>query len=79
MYFGNKSLVIHILRGILGIAALYVSLATIGQTLWPSLILIPAALFFLKGCPMCWTMGLIETIAMRVRKMRKPRDCVTCK
>jgi hypothetical protein len=36
--------------------------------MWPSLVLLPAALYFLKGCPMCWTVGLIETIARAVRK-----------
>jgi hypothetical protein len=38
------------------------------RTIWPSLILLPAVLFLLKGCPMCWTMGLVETIVMTVHK-----------
>ena len=27
-----------------------------------------AALYLLKGCPMCWTLGLIETIAMTIHR-----------
>ena len=68
MFFGNKTIGIHLLRGVLGIAALYGAFSTMNQTIWPSLILLPAAIFFLKGCPMCWTMGLIETIVMVVHK-----------
>ena len=68
MYFGNKTIGIHILRGILGFASIYGALATLGATIWPSLVLLPAALYFLKGCPMCWTVGLIETLTGAIRK-----------
>jgi hypothetical protein len=34
-------------------------------TLWPSLVLLPLSLYLLRGCPVCWTIGLFETIAMR--------------
>ena len=68
MVFGNRTISLHLLRGILGLAALYGSFSTMNETIWPSIILLPAALFLLKGCPMCWTMGLIETIVMAVHK-----------
>jgi hypothetical protein len=68
VYFGNKTVGIHILRGILGFASIYGALATVGATILPSLVLVPAALYFLKGCPMCWTVGLIETISSVIRK-----------
>jgi hypothetical protein len=66
--FGNRTIALHILRGVLGVAALYGSLSTMNHTIWPSIVLLPAALYLLKGCPMCWTMGLIETIVMAVHK-----------
>ena len=62
LYFGSKTIGIHILRGVLGFAAFSVSLATLSTTIWPSLFLLPAAFYLLKGCPMCWMAGLIETI-----------------
>ena len=68
MVFGNRTIAIHLLRGVLGILALYGSFSTMNETIWPSIILLPAAIFLLKGCPMCWTMGLIETIVMVVHK-----------
>ena len=68
--FGNKTVGVHLLRGILGFGALYLSFSTMNSTIWPSLILIPAAVYFLKGCPTCWTVGLIETIVMRAQALR---------
>jgi hypothetical protein len=74
--FGNKTIGLHILRGVLGLAALYVSFSTMNEKIWPSLILLPAAVFLLKGCPMCWTMGLIETIVMAVHKRNERKLAV---
>jgi hypothetical protein len=36
--------------------------------IWLSLLLLPVVLYFLRGCPICWTIGLFETIAMVIRK-----------
>jgi hypothetical protein len=66
--FGNKSVGVHLARGTLGIAALYLSLETMSRTPWPSLVLLPLSLYLLKGCVMCWTVGLIETLAMAVHE-----------
>jgi hypothetical protein len=68
VYFGNKTIRVHILKGLLGFIALYVSLSTMHKTIWPALVLLPLVLYLLKGCPMCWTMGLIETIVMAVHR-----------
>ncbi|MBA2679646.1 MAG: hypothetical protein H0U76_14765 [Ktedonobacteraceae bacterium] len=65
--FASKSLSIHLLRGIGGFAAFGLAIATI-QFIWPVLILIPLGFFLLRGCPMCWTMGLIETVRNSLRK-----------
>jgi len=71
--FGNRTISLHILRGVLAAAAIYGSLATMSRTIWPSIILLPAAVYLMKGWPMCWTMGLMETIVTFVhrRKERK--------
>ncbi len=65
--FASKSLPIHLLRGIGGFAALGLAIVTI-QFIWPVLLLVPIGLFLLRGCPMCWTMGLIETIRNSFQK-----------
>jgi hypothetical protein len=68
VYFGNRTIGLHLLRGLLGVMALYGSFATMNRTMWPSLILLPAAVFLLKGRMMCWTIGLIETIVTAIHK-----------
>lgn len=68
MYFGNKSITIHLIRGVLGLGALYAALSALPTTPWLSVILVPVALFMLKGCPTCWTLGLVETVAMAIHR-----------
>lgn len=63
MIFGNKSLRVHLVRGAVGFGALSLSLATVNQIWWPTLFLVPLAFWMLKGCPICWTAGLFETLA----------------
>ena len=68
MVFGNKTLLLHVVRGVLGFGALAGSLATANTTIWPTLVLMPFALWMFKGCPVCWTIGLFETIALRLHR-----------
>jgi hypothetical protein len=68
VYFGNRSITVHLLRGVLGFASLYAAASCVSTRPWLMVILIPLALFLLKGCPMCWTLGLIETLAMAVHR-----------
>jgi len=72
MIFGNKTLPLHLLRGVLGFGALAGSLATANTTIWPTLVLMPFALWMLKGCPICWTIGLFETVALRLHGHADP-------
>lgn len=64
MSFGNRTIALHLVRGAIGFGAL--ALAVTSASPWLSVGLIPIALIALKGCPICWTIGLVETIAMRV-------------
>ena len=61
--FASSSVAVHLLRGLLGLVAL-VS-AAVGAVL-----VTPAALGLLvvtvvawRGCPTCWTVGLLQTVA----------------
>lgn len=64
--FASRTLSEHLLRGIAGIGAMggAVVLAPHG---WPSVLLVVVGLVALRGCPMCWTMGLVQTVWARVR------------
>lgn len=57
----------HLARGALGFGLLASALA-LGPRIGPAaLTLAIAGLLALRGCPMCWTVGLIETISSRSR------------
>ena len=47
--FGNNTISLHILRGVLAAAAIYGSLATMSRTIWPAIILLPTAVYLMKG------------------------------
>ena len=66
MIFGSSSLVTHLGRGILGMLALAAGLRGYDVVGWPSLLLLGVTLWALRGCPVCWTIGLFETIAFKV-------------
>ena len=71
-FFASKSLLEHLARGAVGIGALIAAI-TIAQTYhdwWAtpaSLGLGVVALVMVRGCPICWTIGLFETGYRAVR------------
>jgi hypothetical protein len=74
--FASKSLGAHLLRGGIGFGLIAAALALTASLGAVALLLAPAGLLALRGCPMCWTIGLIETIsAGRVRKACSGTGC----
>ena len=65
--FGSAFLSAHLMRG--AAAAALLAWAIVHQTgrPWLSLGAGVAALVALRGCPMCWTMGLVETLSQSRR------------
>ena len=61
--FGSAFLGAHLMRG--AAAAALLAWAIVHQTAhpWLSLGAGVAALVVLRGCPMCWTVGLVETLS----------------
>ena len=68
MIFGNKSIALHLLRGVCGFAALAVALNYANEHLWVAILFMPLALWMLKGCPICWLVGFFESVAMKLHK-----------
>ncbi|MEU7282459.1 hypothetical protein AB0A69_27325 [Streptomyces sp. NPDC045431] len=67
--FASATVPRHLARGALGFGALAASLALLPVTGPASLLLAPAGLVALRGCPMCWAIGLVETVsAGRLRR-----------
>ena len=64
--FGSKSLISHLLRGVTGFLAVYWAFTHQSEPVL-SVLSIGAALVLFRGCPVCWTVGLMEMIAGKLR------------
>ncbi|WP_437826603.1 hypothetical protein [Sorangium sp. So ce1153] len=71
----SRSLVEHLARGVLGFGAVAASALLAPASRWASLALLPVALVALRGCPMCWALGLIQTVMARARGERPEGAC----
>ncbi|MEU6239392.1 hypothetical protein [Kitasatospora sp. NPDC047058] len=69
--YASKSLSGHIVRGVVGFGSLVGSVALLPVAGPVSLLLLPVGLLALRGCPMCWTIGLIQTVS----RGRLERSC----
>ena len=74
--FASRSLLIHLGRGAVGFGALVASVLLGEDHPALALSLLPVAFIALRGCPMCWTVGLIETIVASLRGKRVPNACL---
>ena len=64
--FGSKSLIGHLLRGLTGFVAVYWAFTYQSEPVL-AVLAIGAAFVLFRGCPVCWTVGLMETIAGKLR------------
>ena len=79
--FASKTVAAHMMRGV--IAAALIAWAVTHQTSDPAFAVIAGvlALVAMRGCPLCWTVGLFETIGERVRVRRghaRSSQCTWC-
>jgi hypothetical protein len=65
--FASNTLSEHILRGTIGLGALWIAVAITEGHPWGSLALGAVVLVAFRGCPICWTIGLFETAGQRWR------------
>ena len=66
--FGSKTLTVHLLRGAVGLASLWGAFQMYDTHLLTAIGLGLTTLVAFRGCPTCWTMGLIETTIATFRK-----------
>ncbi|MEO3978256.1 hypothetical protein [Streptomyces sp. CAU 1734] len=62
--FASTSVPRHLVRGAAGFGALAGSVLLLPAVGVWSLLLAPLGLLALRGCPMCWTIGLVRTVSM---------------
>jgi len=68
--FASASLAAHLARGVFAALVMIAAVRCQATAPWASLALGVAALVALRGCPVCWTIGLLETLAGKWRAGR---------
>ncbi len=68
--FASATLMEHVLRGAVGIGALWYAVAIAEIHPWASLALGALVLLAFRGCPICWTVGLFETARQHASRRR---------
>lgn len=63
--FCSTSVTQHLLRGAAAAALLACAVALFQTQVFVALLAVGGALLLMRGCPVCWLMGLFETIARR--------------
>jgi hypothetical protein len=68
--FASKTVAAHMLRGV--IAAALITWAVMHQWSHPAFAVAASvmAIVAMRGCPLCWTLGLLETIGESIRRLR---------
>lgn len=61
----SRSLSVHLLRGAAAVALLVLGFVYTSAMPWLLPISLVGAVVLLRGCPMCWLMGLFDAIAAR--------------
>jgi hypothetical protein len=77
--FASKSISEHLLRGAVGFAAFYGAAWSLGFSGLPAFAgtvgCLALALFAMRGCPFCWSIGLINT---GLNTAFKSKSCKSC-
>ncbi len=74
--FESRGLVEHLARGVFGIGALALAVLLPSLHVVWSLLLVALGLVALRGCPMCWTLGLVQTLQAKLRGRASDAACV---
>jgi hypothetical protein len=73
--FARRTVAKHVVRGVLGIAAFVAAVAPPSpHPVW-FIAFLALGLVMLRGCPMCWTVGLVQTIAARLGRRAAISSC----
>jgi len=73
--FESKTVTAHLARGAIGFAALGGAIVLGPSHPWAVIVALPIALLALRGCPMCWTLGLVQAVHARLRGRPSDAAC----
>jgi hypothetical protein len=66
-FLASNTLTEHLLRGVVGISSLIAAIHVADAHPLLAFALGVITLIAFRGCPLCWTAGLIETVRQRFR------------
>ena len=66
--FASRTVTRHLLRGTAGVALVVLAFDVASNTPVVAIAAGLLAVIAFRGCPMCWTIGLVETIVDRARR-----------
>jgi hypothetical protein len=69
--FASSSVMVHVVRGLVGLVLVVAALALAGTSALFLLLAVPGVVAW-RGCPTCWTLGLLATLA------RRDSACASC-
>jgi hypothetical protein len=77
--FASKTVAAHLVRGV--IAAALIAWALLHQLSDPVFAVAAGvvAVVAMRGCPLCWTLGLVETIGDRIKVGREHTSAPGCR
>ena len=77
--FASKTVAAHLVRGV--IAATLIGWALLHQSSDPGFAVAAGvvAMVAMRGCPLCWTLGLVETIGGRIKGGRAHTSAPECR
>jgi len=64
--FGSKTILGHLARGAVGVGTMGFALSEAAAHPWLPLAALPIALVAFRGCPTCWTVGLVQTVVAKL-------------
>jgi hypothetical protein len=73
--FASRSIWEHLARGVIGIGAFAGAVLWATSYPWLALLAVPVGLIALRGCPMCWTLGLVMTVVAKVQGRPAKASC----
>jgi len=63
--FASRNIGTHLVRGAAGFGPLLLAWYLWPRVGWPAVVPAAIGVVALRGCPMCWTIGLIQTLSRR--------------
>lgn len=72
----SKTLSAHLVRGAVGLGSMALALSGAAAHPWLPFAALPVTLIAFRGCPTCWTVGLVQTVVAKLRGKSTEGSCI---